>query len=80
MKLSSVKGFLETMCYYNTANIKQVFTAEGGSSLSVRCVHGTNTFELIHSETQEVIKIESIDQTADYIMTFIATVDLSKSS
>ena len=80
MKISSVKVFLETMCQYNTVNIKQVFAAEAGPSISVRCLHGTNTFEITHSQTQEVIHNDSIDQTAEYIMAFIASYDLSKNS
>ncbi len=80
MKLSSLKVFLETMCYYNTVNIKQVFAAEGGASLSVRCVRGTNSFELTHSETHEVVHIKSIDQTAEYIMAFVESYSVSTSS
>lgn len=80
MKFSSVKVFLETMCQYNTANIQQVFATEGGPSLSVRCLHGTRTFEITHSDTLEVIQNESIDQTAEYIIAFIAAYELSKNS
>jgi len=80
MNFNSVKMFLETMCQNNTASIQQVFATEGGPSLSVRCVHGTDTFELIHSQTQEVLHIDSTDQAAEYIITFIASYDLSKNS
>lgn len=80
MKVSSVKVFLETMCEYNTVNIQQVFASEAGPSLSVRCLHGTTTFEITRSDTQEVILYESIDQTADYIIAFVASYDLSKNS
>lgn len=71
MKLSNIKVLLETMCYYNTTNIKEVYTIEGGSSLSLRYVHRSNTFELIHIETEEVIHMESINETAEYIRIFI---------
>lgn len=80
MKVNSVKVFLETMCEYNTVNIQQVFASEAGSSLSVRCLHGTTTFEITHSETQKVIHNESIEQTADYIIAFVASCDLTKNS
>lgn len=80
MKVSSVKVFLETMCEYNTVNIHQVFASEAGPSLSVRCLHGTTTFEITHSDTQEVVHSGSIEQAADYIIAFVASYDLSKNS
>lgn len=78
MELKSIKVFLQTMRYYNTVNIKQVFAAEGGSGLSVRCVHGTETFELTQLGTEEVTRIESIDHTAGYILAFAKSHEASK--
>lgn len=77
MKYNSIKIFLETMCEYNTTKINQVFTTEEGHSLSVRCLPSTRTFEITHSHTQEIVQNDSIEKTAEYIITFLASYDLS---
>lgn len=80
MKYNSIRVFLETMCEYNNVKINQVFTAENGQKLSIHCLTGTSTFEIQNSATKEVIQIESVEKTADYVMTFLAAYDLSKNS
>lgn len=80
MKYDSVKVFLETMCEYNTVKINQVFTAEDGKSLSVRCLPNTTTFEITHSITQEIVQNDSTEETAQYIISFLSSYDMSKSS
>lgn len=80
MKHSSVLVFLETMHEYNTVKINQVFTAEDGTSLSVRCLLGTYTFEITNSYTQEVIQNDSIEETSAYIVAFIAAHNLTLNS
>ncbi|ETP68015.1 hypothetical protein AC739_17860 [Planococcus glaciei] len=80
MKYDSVKVFLETMCEYNTVKINQVFTAEDGQSLSVRCLPNTTTFEITHSFTQEIVQNDSTEETAQYIISFLSSYDMSKSS
>lgn len=66
------------MCQNNTANIQQMLSTKEGLSLSVRSLHWMNTFEMIQSQTQEVLPIDPTDQAAEYILTFIASCDLSK--
>lgn len=80
MKFNSVKIFLETMCEYNTVKINQVFTKKDGQRLSVRCLPGTNTFEITDSNTKELIQIESLEKAADYIVAFLASYDMSNNS
>ncbi|MGK7377331.1 hypothetical protein ACSFXN_05780 [Planococcus sp. 1R117A] len=80
MKYNSIKVFLETMSEYNTVNINQVFTMEDGQSLSVRCLAGTTTFEISNVHTQEVIQSDSLEKTAEYIVAFLASYDLSINS
>ncbi len=80
MKYSSVKIFLDTMCEYNTVRINQVFTTEDGQSLSVRCLPNTKTFEITNAVTQEVIQNDSIENTAEYIISFLASYDMSINS
>lgn len=80
MILNTVKLFLETMCEYNTTKISQVFSSEDGHSLSIRCLPGTTTFEITNSQTQEIIHNDSLDETAQYIVAFIASHDLSINS
>ena len=77
MKVNDVTIFLKTMCEFNTSKITQVFTTEDGHSLSIRCLPGTTTFEMTNSQTQEVFQNDSIDETAHYIVAFIASRDLS---
>lgn len=80
MKFSSVKVFLETMCEYNTVQICQSFTTDDGQNLSVCCLPGTTTFEVSNSQTQEVLQIDSVEKTAEYVVTFLASNDLSINS
>lgn len=80
MKYNSVKVFLETMCEYNTVKINQVFTKDDGQSLSVRCLPNTKTFEISNAVTQEVIQNDSIENTAEYLISFLASYDMSKNS
>ncbi|TWT07694.1 hypothetical protein FQV26_07745 [Planococcus sp. CPCC 101016] len=80
MKNNGIMVFLETMHRYNTVKINQVFTAEDGTSLSIRCLIGTYTFEITNSQTQEVIQNDSIEETANYIGEFIASHDLTLNS
>lgn len=80
MKYNSVMVFLETMCEYNTVKINQVFSAEDGHSLSVRCLPGTTTFEISDSRTLELIQSDSVEQTAKYIISFLASYEVSRNS
>ncbi|WKA59286.1 hypothetical protein QWY16_03795 [Planococcus shenhongbingii] len=80
MKVDHVKVFLKTMVEFNTSKISQGFTTEDGHSLSIRCLPGTTTFELTNSQTQEVVQNDSIDETAQYIVAFLASHDLSLNS
>ncbi|MDN7247185.1 hypothetical protein QWY16_11015 [Planococcus shenhongbingii] len=80
MKYNSIKVFLETMSEYNTVNINQVFTTEDGQSLSVRCLPGTTTFEISNAQTQVVIQSDTLEKTAEYIVAFLASYDLSINS
>lgn len=80
MKYDSVKVFLETMCEYNTVKINQVFTAPDGQSLSVRCLPGTTTFEITNAGTQKVIQNKSLENTAEYIVSFLTSYETSKNS
>lgn len=80
MKYASIKMFLETMCEYHTVNISQTFSTEDGQSLSVRCIPESQIFEITHSKTLEVVQCDSVEQTAEYILTFIGAHDLSKNS
>lgn len=80
MNYNSLKIFLETMCEYNTVKIKQVFTTEDGQSLSVRCLPNTQTFEISNAITQEVIQYDSIENTTEYIISFLASYEMSKNS
>lgn len=80
MKFHSVKVLLETMCEYNTVKINHTFTTETGESLSVRCLPGTTTFEISQSSTNEVIQNDSIEETTGYIVSFLASADVSINS
>lgn len=80
MKYDHIKVFLQTMCEYNTVKINQVFTTEDGQKLTIRCLLGTNTFEITNSYTQEVVLNDSIEKTAEYIVSFLASHDLSINS
>jgi hypothetical protein len=80
MDYNSVKVFLETMCQYNTTNIRQVFTTKDGHSLSIRCLTGTRTFEISNSHAQEIFQNDSIEETAQYIVAFLTSYDLSTNS
>ncbi|MGI2327258.1 hypothetical protein [Planococcus sp. YIM B11945] len=80
MNFNNVKVFLKTMCEYNTTKIDQVFTTEEGYSLSIRCLPGTQTFEITNSQTQEIIQNDSIEETAHYIVAFITSHNLSINS
>jgi len=80
MEYSSIKVFLETMCEYNTVKINQVFTTEDGQSLSVRCLPNTNIFEITNAVSEEVIRKDSIENTAEYIISFLASYNMSKNS
>jgi len=80
MKIDHIKTFLKTMCEYNTTKINQVFTSEEGHSLSIRCLPGTQSFEITNSQTQEVIQNDSIEETAQYIVAFLASHNLSINS
>ncbi|TWT07682.1 hypothetical protein FQV26_07660 [Planococcus sp. CPCC 101016] len=80
MKYNSVMVYLKTMYEYNTVKINQVFTAKDGTSLSVRCLPGTYTFEIDHLATQEVIQNDSLEKTAEYIIDYIASREMSTDS
>ena len=80
MNYNSVMVYLQTMSEYNTVKIKQIFTAKDGTSLSVRCLPGTYTFEIDHSATQELLENDSIDKTAEYIIEYLASRELSTDS
>lgn len=80
MRYENIQVFLKTMCEYSTVNINQVFTEATGQSLSVRCLNDIPTFEIQHSATAEIIHIESVEETADYILQFTASHDLSTNS
>ncbi len=80
MKFESVKVLLETMREYNTVKINHTFTTEQGESLNIRCLPGTPTFEIVHSSTQDVIQNDSIEETADCVITFLASSDVSINS
>ncbi|WKA59291.1 hypothetical protein QWY16_03820 [Planococcus shenhongbingii] len=80
MNFNNVKVFLETMVEYHTMDIEQAFTTEDGHRLSIRCLPGTTTFEISNSQSQEVFQNDSIDETAQYIVAFIASHDLSINS
>lgn len=80
MKDASIKKFLETMCEYHTVNITQTFSTEDGQSLTVRCIPHDQTFEITHSETQEVERCDSVEQATKYILGFIAAHDLTTNS
>lgn len=80
MKFNDVKVFLETMRAYNTTKISQVFTTKDDHNLSICCLPGTRSFEITNSQTQEVFQNNSIEETAEYIVTFIASHDLTTNS
>lgn len=73
MEPNSIKTMLNTMCEYNTSNIRQVFSTEDGHSLSIRCLPGTMTFEITNSQTQELIQHDSLEETTTYILAFLAS-------
>jgi len=80
MKPENVRMFLETMLEYHTVKINQVFDAEDGQSLAIRCVPGTMIFEITHPRTNEIIQSDSIDETTAYIVAFLTANRISESS
>ena len=80
MKHASIKRFLETMCEFHTVNITQTFSTEDGQSLTVRCIPHEKAFEITHSETQDVTRCDTVEQTAAYILAFIGAHDLTTHS
>ncbi|TWT25816.1 hypothetical protein [Planomicrobium sp. CPCC 101110] len=80
MQVDHIKAFLETMCEYNTTRINQVFTSEEGHSLSIRCLPDTRTFEITDSQTQEIRYNDSVEETAEYVIAFLASHNFSSNS
>lgn len=80
MKYDSIMVYLKTMSEYNTVKINQIFTAKDGTSLSVRCLPHTYTFEISHSATQEILENDSMEKTAEYIVDYLAACELNVNS
>ncbi|WP_033541152.1 hypothetical protein [Planococcus sp. CAU13] len=71
MKLESIKDLLETICQYNTVNIKQTFTKTETDWIEVRCQPDTRILELTYVQTKTVKQYASIDEAAAAIAGYI---------
>lgn len=71
MELENIKKILETISYYKTVSIKQVFTKNENEEIEVRCQQDSEVLEIVCRKTNTVSRYSCIEEAAVSIAEFI---------
>lgn len=71
MLKESLKVMLETICKYNTVEIKHTFSKNNQPFFTVRCLKGTRTLEITYLDTQVVEHYDNLEEVAEVMLLLI---------